>query len=232
MDEIRSRRMCERLAHARLDADSVDLAHREHLRVEPAEQLALAGVERADADERDATGLHRRQRPARRARTTDRRDRARRRAPFRAHSRSATTPACSGRRARRSRRHRPDRARTPSRRACRARSNGRRRARAAPHPSRARRATSLATPSHSSRICDRNRALSSPTAVDSGIGACTSPSVLDGDAELLGEMLPKPRVPDRRRAHVDAATILSEIERRADHDDRRDRVVACSRQQG
>jgi len=42
MDEVRARCMGERLAHARLDADPVDLAHREHLRAEPAEQLALA----------------------------------------------------------------------------------------------------------------------------------------------------------------------------------------------
>ena len=60
---IRPRRVCERLAHARLDADSVDLAHREHLRVEPAEQLALA-VRRASGRRRARCArLDRRQRP-------------------------------------------------------------------------------------------------------------------------------------------------------------------------
>ena len=48
--------MLERLAHARLDAEPVDLAHREHLRVEPLKQLPLALVERADADERERPG--------------------------------------------------------------------------------------------------------------------------------------------------------------------------------
>ena len=37
-------------------------------------------------------------------------------------------------------------------------------------------ATSFATPSHSSRICGRKRARSSPTSADSGTGACTLPT--------------------------------------------------------
>ena len=53
----------ERLAHARLDPDPVDLAHREDLRVELLQQLALALVERAHADERELPGLDRRQLP-------------------------------------------------------------------------------------------------------------------------------------------------------------------------
>src|SRR3954447_19327578 len=56
--------MLERLAHAGLDPEAVDLAHRPDLRVELLEQLALSLVERAHADERDPARLDRRQRPA------------------------------------------------------------------------------------------------------------------------------------------------------------------------
>ena len=53
----------ERLAHARLDAALVDLAHREDLRLEPLQQVALSLVERPDAEERELPRLDRRQRP-------------------------------------------------------------------------------------------------------------------------------------------------------------------------
>ena len=95
----------ERLAQDALDAEPVDLAHREDAHVELADQLALARVERADADERGArrpTGSGRR-----RSRTPVRRRRAPRRAACRARCRSARSPAGSGRRARRSRARRP-----------------------------------------------------------------------------------------------------------------------------
>ena len=57
VEEGRARRVRERLAHAGLDPVPVDLAHREHLRVEPAEQLALAVAERPHADQRAAARL-------------------------------------------------------------------------------------------------------------------------------------------------------------------------------
>ena len=80
-------------------------------------------------------------------------------------------------------------------------------------------ATSFATRSHSSRICGRKRARSSPISVDSATGACTLPRSSVTDAELLGQMLSELGVANRRRSHVDAAPILPQIERCADHDD-------------
>src|SRR5205807_8052969 len=44
----------KRLAHRALDAEAVDIAHRVDPRLEAAEELALALVERAHADERHA----------------------------------------------------------------------------------------------------------------------------------------------------------------------------------
>ena len=64
MEERRAGRMCDRLSHAGLDADPVDLAHREDLRVELAQKGPLSVVERADTDERELAGLDRQQRPA------------------------------------------------------------------------------------------------------------------------------------------------------------------------
>ena len=190
-------------------------------------------VERAHADERDASRLDRRQRPVVVVRTRRRRARAPPRAPFRARCRSATSPACSGRRARRSRRRRPGRAPTPSRRAmpsatewsppstsgvCASRARLRDELRDAVaqledlrQEARAARRPSPSTRRPAPRRC-RDR-------------SSTMPSFSARCCRELG-------VADRRRAHVDAAPALPEIERRADHDDVRDRSVACSRPQG
>ena len=81
---------------------------------------------------------------------------------------------------------------------------------------RVRAATSFATWSHSSRICGRKRARSSPDAVDSATGASTLPRSLGLDAERRREMLRQPGVADRRRPHVDAAPAGAEVERGAD----------------
>ena len=56
--------MIERLPHGALDADPVDVADREHLRIQPAQQVAFALVERAHAEERDAGAFDRRHAPA------------------------------------------------------------------------------------------------------------------------------------------------------------------------
>src|SRR5262249_3846261 len=56
--------MCERLAHSPLDAQAVDVAHREDESVELPEQLPLPFVERSDADECDAAGDEGREAPA------------------------------------------------------------------------------------------------------------------------------------------------------------------------
>src|SRR2546426_10357359 len=56
MDEAGASDMRKRLAHCPLHPEPVDVAHREHLRVELAEQRALALVQRADADEGDPAG--------------------------------------------------------------------------------------------------------------------------------------------------------------------------------
>ena len=92
-----------------LDPEPVDVAHREHGRVQLAEQRALAVVERADADERDPARVDRRDRHSRRRRTPARRGPSPPRAPSRGRSRSGSSRAGSGRRARRSRARRPGR---------------------------------------------------------------------------------------------------------------------------
>ena len=74
--------------------DPVDLAHREDLRVELRQELPLAVVERANADERELARVDRRQRPAVARERVARPSRARRRAPSRGRCRSATSPAC------------------------------------------------------------------------------------------------------------------------------------------
>ena len=51
--EARTRDVRERFAHGALDAESIDVTHREHLGVELLEQFALPLVERADADQRN-----------------------------------------------------------------------------------------------------------------------------------------------------------------------------------
>jgi len=64
VQESRAGRVRDGLSHAGLDPDPVDLAHREDLRVELAQELPLSVVERADADQRELSRLDRRQRPA------------------------------------------------------------------------------------------------------------------------------------------------------------------------
>src|SRR5712692_4474693 len=64
VNEVRAGRMRERLAHAGLDAHAVDLAHREHLRIEPLQELTLTLIERANADEREPARLDGRKSPA------------------------------------------------------------------------------------------------------------------------------------------------------------------------
>ena len=74
-----------------LEPEPVDLAHREHLRLELADQLPLAGVEGADADERDAARLDRRERPGVAREARRRRARAPRRAASRGRCRWASS---------------------------------------------------------------------------------------------------------------------------------------------
>ena len=62
VDEARARDAVERLLQRALDADPVDLAHREHADARLAQEVLLGGVERADADERDARRVDGRQR--------------------------------------------------------------------------------------------------------------------------------------------------------------------------
>src|SRR5438034_7430104 len=64
MHEAGAGHMRQRLPDGTLDAETVDVAHREDARVELLQQLALALVERADADERDAARHERGQLPA------------------------------------------------------------------------------------------------------------------------------------------------------------------------
>src|SRR5581483_9858957 len=56
--------LLERMRHRVLDPVPIDLAHREDRHAELAQERALAGVERADADESDARRFDGRQLPA------------------------------------------------------------------------------------------------------------------------------------------------------------------------
>ena len=64
VNEVGAGRVRERLTHAGLDAHTVDLAHREDLRIESLQELALTLVERANADEGESARLDSRKRPA------------------------------------------------------------------------------------------------------------------------------------------------------------------------
>ena len=64
MHEARPGDVRERLAHSVLDAEAIDVAHREDKCVQPLEQLPLAVVEGADADQSHAARHNRRQVPA------------------------------------------------------------------------------------------------------------------------------------------------------------------------
>ena len=63
VDEALSGDVVERLAHRPLDADPVDLAHREHPHSGLAQELPLAGVRLPQPEQRDASRIQRRQRP-------------------------------------------------------------------------------------------------------------------------------------------------------------------------
>src|SRR6059058_2739929 len=54
----------QRLADRALDAEAIDVAHREHLRIELPEQLALALIERANPHEGNARAIDGRKTPA------------------------------------------------------------------------------------------------------------------------------------------------------------------------
>ena len=140
VDERRAPAMwVERLADRPLDPDPVDVAHRVDAR--------CSSRAAARARPCPATGRRRARHGPGRARgsvhdslsnsVVHEPERARR-APCRGRFRSATWPACSGRRARRSRARRRRRGPRRGRRASRARPSGRRRARAGRSPSRRR----------------------------------------------------------------------------------------------
>jgi hypothetical protein len=65
VDEARPGDVGERLAEGRLDAAAVDLADRPGADAQVAQPPALAGVERAEADERDTRAIDGGQRPVR-----------------------------------------------------------------------------------------------------------------------------------------------------------------------
>src|SRR5579864_6259024 len=64
VEEGRAGSVRDRFAHAALDADAVDVGHREDLRVDLLQQLPLALIERTYAEERQSARLDRRERPA------------------------------------------------------------------------------------------------------------------------------------------------------------------------
>src|SRR5439155_12088270 len=64
VDETRAGDMRERFAHGALHPEPVDIAHREHHRVELAQERAFPLVQRPDADQRGPARIERRQTPA------------------------------------------------------------------------------------------------------------------------------------------------------------------------
>jgi hypothetical protein len=211
-------RVRERLAHARLDADPVDLAHREDLRVELAEQLPLAVVERADADERELPRLHRRQLPAvAPERLPAEPERGCQHHPVHVAGRRGVgrvqVAVCVD----------PDDAagtahlRHPDERAERdgmvAAEDERERA-----ASRRRGDEARDLLADVEDLVEEARVLAADRFRLDDRRAHVS-LVGDRDAELLRQVLLELRVADRRRAHVDAAPARAEVERRADHRD-------------
>ncbi len=218
MKEARAGRVGECLPHARLDADPVDLAHREDLGVDRPEQLALALVQRPDTDERQLPRLHRRDLPPlpaeRVAREPERRGehhavhvagRRRLRGVEIAVRVDPDHPAG------------PPRERHPDERAERDgvvaaederhRSPPRRRLdelRDAVAQVEDLREIARALVPHLGRLRDRRDDV---------------PLVEDAHAELFRELLVETRVADGRRPHVDAATAGAEVERAADDGD-------------
>ena len=221
----------ERLPHAGLDPDAVDLAHREHLRVEPAEQLALARVERADTDESEM-------RPASTAGSVQ--PSSANAGPARPSAAASTMPCtfplgddsgvlrspcasihttppgpCAA--------ARPTSVPSAIEWSPPSTSGMRARARALDDE--------LRNASHSSRICGEEARAVVARVVRLGDRRVTSPRSSTATPSFSLRCCFELGVADRRGPHVDAAPILSEIERRADHDDRRE-AVACSRPQG
>ena len=196
-----------------------------------ADDLLLAIVEVADADEDGVLGQHLR-REAADARQLGRLGAEQRRERHAVDvAAGRTSPACSCRRARRPRSGRAASRRgggsprsprpSPAREA-----SDRRRARAGSRPSRA-------PPSDVLYSCSQTRAISrmyfllgSPSALVSGIGATRSPSSTTG-MPSAGQPLAEAGDPKRRRPHVDAAAVAAEIERHAD-DVNRARACATS----
>ena len=103
------------------------------------------------------------------------------------------------------RRRRAGRPRRGGRPASRARSSGRRRARAGATPSATTSRTIVASRAHASRISGRKRARSSVDAERLRLRGRDVPAIDDRAAERR-EALLEPRVADRGRAHVDAAS--------------------------
>ena len=64
VNEARAGHVGERLANRMLDSETIHVAHREHLRVELAQQLPLAVVQRTDSHKGDPTRFERGQAPA------------------------------------------------------------------------------------------------------------------------------------------------------------------------
>ena len=186
----------QRVANDLLEPAPVDLAHRGDGEAELADELLLAGVERADADERDALGVERRAAARRRSVKPSGDDRAPRPAACRARCRSVTSRACSGRRAHRTRyRPRPVADAMPP--SVPSATSGRRRGRAAGTPSRDAVATRAATRSHVSLIsAEEASPFGRPVAVASERGRDVAPV---GAVETeLGDPLAEPRVADGR----------------------------------
>ena len=211
----------------RLHAEAVDLGDREHAHARAPQPLALAGIERADADQ-DACAPRRPTAPASaRPRSARRPSRARRSAPCRARCPTASSRACCSRRGRRTRSSptgpctRASPPKTPS-------------ASEWSPPS-----TSGSSPARGGGLHVAGDLVADGEDLVQVLGALVAPSSasIGSSATVprsctptpeLGEAPDEPGVADRRRPHVDAAPALPEVERGAEHGDAR-RERACSR---
>ena len=224
VDEAGPRDPRQRLAHGALDADPVELTHREHGGAQLAQQVLLALVELPHADERDAGGIDRRERPrvALEAGTGE--------AEHRGEHHPVHVPARRGVRAVEiAVRVDPEHAaravepREPPERA------ERHRVVAAEHerPVAVLERTDDELCDLLARLLDLRQEPRLLVAVGDGLGD-GSPDVAlvhRGHADLVEPRL-EPRVADRRRPHVDAAAALAEIEWRTD--DRNRALVGLS----
>ena len=208
----------ERLAHRVLDPDPVDVAHREDADVRLAQERSLGGVERADADERDARGVERREcEPLVREPLRRLAERGRERHPVHVARRARlrrvevavrVDPDHAARlaRGRRESGKRPDRDRMVA--------AEHEREGALPHrllDERGELRARLEDLRQEPRplVLERERL---------GLGRDDVAAVRHGEPDLREPLL-EPGVADRRRAHVDAAARLAEVERRADDRD-------------